>query len=104
MVHTGMGHLTRVRPPVHALSNRSEPVPVSPVTGRTPRMGSVGSVVEPHALGEAPPVGRMVDADVLDARLLPERVEQAVVVVGYVIARVHRDVELVRALNEIDAT
>ena len=56
-----------------------------------------------HRRRELPAVARPVDADVLAARLHAERVEQPVVVVRIAVARVDRDVELVGALDEVEA-
>ena len=48
-------------------------------------------------------VARPVDADVVDPRLHPEGVQQPVVVVREAVALVDGDVELVGALDEIEA-
>ena len=47
-------------------------------------------------------MARPVDADVLQARLHAERVQQPVVVVGRAVALVDGDVELVGALDQIE--
>src|SRR6187397_3159404 len=52
---------------------------------------------------ERPPMPRAVDADIADPRLHAERVQKTMVVVGSAVLLVHRDVELVRALDEIQA-
>src|SRR5258708_26322058 len=65
--------------------------------------GMVTAWLELHRRRKGPPMARSVDADVVDGRLQAERVEQAVIVVGEAVALVDRDVDLVGALDEIEA-
>src|SRR5688500_9885466 len=58
---------------------------------------------ESDARREAPRVSRTIDADVGRAGLHAEGVEQTMVMVRVSLHRVHRDVQLIRALDELEA-
>src|SRR5262252_333097 len=59
--------------------------------------------LEDDAVGERPRMPRPVDADVVDAGLDAEGIEQAMVVVRDAVALVHGDVDLVGAFDQIEA-
>src|SRR5262245_43655810 len=63
----------------------------------------MGRAIERDALGESPLVSRTINPDVLRPRLHTERVEQPMVVVGIAVELVNGNVNLVRALDEIEA-
>src|SRR5438132_123058 len=56
-----------------------------------------------NVAGKGPAVTGPVDADVLRARFHPKRVEQPVIVVWKAVSLVDRDVQFVRAFDEIEA-
>ena len=58
---------------------------------------------ERQRVGEIPFVAWAIDANVLGPRLHPKGVEQAVVIVRIAVQLVDRDVQLVGALDEIEA-
>src|SRR6266545_7622848 len=55
-----------------------------------------------HVAGKAPRVARAINADILDARLHPERVQQPVVVVRISVDFVDGHIDFVGALDEIE--
>ena len=60
-------------------------------------------VSEANGIREAPSMAGAIDADVVHARLHAERIQQPVIVVRVAVALVHGDIELVGALDQVEA-